>query len=132
MRDGMLDLAAPVLLIDDDEDSRVMYRTILTHAGIEVVTLSDGGDGLEVARALKPSVVLLDVGVPATSGLEVVQGLRNDSSLSETAVIALTASVLKEEQQQLADAGCHAVLMKPIEPTTVLSAVVDAIAGLEA
>lgn len=131
MSDDMLDVAAPVLLIDDDEDSRVMYRTILAHAGIEVVTLSDGGDGLEVARVVKPSVIVVDVGVPVTSGLEVVQGLRNDSSLSETAVIALTASVLKEEQQQLADAGCDAVLMKPTEPTTVLSAVVDAIARLE-
>jgi len=130
MDDDMLELAAPVLLIDDNEDSRVVYRTMLAHAGIEVVTLSDGGDGLQVARAVKPSVIVLDVGVPATSGLEVVQELRNDSSLAETTVIALTASVLKEEQQQLADAGCNAVLMKPTEPTTVLSAVVDAIAKL--
>lgn len=126
MSNDAVELAAPVLLIDDDEDSRVMYRTILAHAGIEVVTVSDGCRGLEVARAVKPSVIVLDIGLPTMSGLEVLQRVRQDSSLSDTAVIALTGHVLKEQQQELADAGFDNILMKPIEPTTVLAAVVDA------
>ena len=103
MNNEAVELAAPVLLIDDDEDSRVMYRTILAHAGIEVVTVTDGGDGLEVARAVKPSVIVLDIGLPTMSGLEVLQRVRQDSALSETAVIALTGHVLKEQQQELVD-----------------------------
>jgi two-component system cell cycle response regulator DivK len=130
MNTDAVELAAPVLLIDDDEDSRVMYRTILAHAGIEVVTVTDGGDGLEVARAVKPSVIVLDVAVPTMSGLEVLQRVRQDSSLSETAVIALSDRMLKEEQQELADAGFDTILMKPIEPTTVLAAVVEAMSRI--
>jgi CheY-like chemotaxis protein len=128
MTNDAVELAAPVLLIDDDEDSRVMYRTILAHAGIEVVTVTDGGDGLQVARAVKPSVIVLDIGLPTMSGLEVLQRVRQDSNLNGTAVIALTGRVLQEQQQELADAGFDNVLMKPIEPTTVLAAVVDAMA----
>lgn len=131
MNNDAVQLAAPVLLIDDDEDSRIMYRTILAHAGIEVVTVTDGGDGLQVARAVKPSVIVVDIGLPTMSGLEVLQQVRQDSSLSETAVIALTGRVLQEEQRELADAGFDNILMKPIEPTTVLAAVVDALAKIE-
>ena len=131
MNTEAVELAAPVLLIDDDEDSRVMYRTILAHAGIEVVTVTDGGDGLQVARAVKPSVIVLDIGLPTMSGLEVLQRVRKDSALSETAVIALTGHVLKEQQQELVDAGFDNILTKPIEPTTVLAAVMDAMAKIE-
>lgn len=131
MNNDAVQLAAPVLLIDDDEDSRIMYRTILAHAGIEVVTVTDGGDGLQVARAVKPSVIVVDIGLPTMSGLEVLQQVRQDSSLSETTVIALTGRVLQEEQRELADAGFDNILMKPIEPTTVLAAVVDALAKIE-
>jgi len=116
-------VAPTVLLVEDDDDSRLIYRTILGSAGLEIVTAGDGAAGLRVASILRPSVIVLDIGLPLLDGVGVLRAIRRDPLLRATPVIALTGRVLVHEQHALADAGFDHVLLKPIEPAAVLAAI---------
>ena len=116
-----------VLLVDDDENSRLIYRTVLAHAGIEVMTASDGAVGLLVGRSVKPRVIVLDIGLPTLDGFEVMKQLRRDASFNGATIIALTGRAMAHEQHELREAGFDKVLLKPIEPSLVLDAVRQAL-----
>jgi len=112
-----------VLLVEDDNDSRLIYRTFLSQAGLEVVTVGDGAAVLRVANIVGPSVILLDIGLPNLDGIQVLKRIRNDPRLRATPVIAITGRAMTHEQYNLRDAGFDAVLLKPIEPSAVLGAI---------
>jgi CheY-like chemotaxis protein len=116
-----------VLLVDDDENSRLIYRTVLAHAGIEVMTASDGAVGLLVGRSIKPRVIVLDIGLPTLDGFEVMKQLRQDAGFDGATIIALTGRAMAHEQHELRTAGFDRVLLKPIEPSVVLSVVREAL-----
>lgn len=112
-----------VLLVDDDEDSRLIYRTILRQAGLEVVTVGDGLAALDVASLIEPSVIVLDIGLPALDGIDVLKSVRRDERLCGIPVIAVTGRAMIHEQPLLREAGFDDVLLKPAEPAAVLKAV---------
>lgn len=112
----------PVLLVDGDFDSRLICRTTLARAGIEVVTVSDCASSLGVARIVQPKVIILDVETE-DDGLEFLATMRDDSSLLDTTMIALTDQGAAHHELTLAAAGFDRVLTKPIEPSAVVAAV---------
>jgi DNA-binding response OmpR family regulator len=112
-----------VLLVDDDEDSRLIYRTILRQAGFEVVTVGDGLAALTVANLIEPSVIVLDIGLPTLDGIDVLKAIRQDERLCAIPVISVTGRAMVHEQPLLRDAGFDDVLLKPVEPAVVLRAV---------
>lgn len=71
---------ARVLVVEDDDDVARLERTVLERAGYDVKVASTGSDGLELAASYKPEVVLLDVGLPDISGLDVCTSLSNSNS----------------------------------------------------
>ena len=116
-----------VLLVDDDENSRLIYRTVLARAGIEVMTANDGAVGLLIGRSVKPRVIVLDIGLPTIDGFEVLKQLRKDAAFHDATIIALTGRAMAHEQHELREAGFDKVLLKPIEPRLVLDAVREAL-----
>ena len=112
----------PVLLVDGDFDSRLICRTTLARAGIEVVTVSDCASSLGVARIVQPKVIILDVETE-DDGLEFLATMRDDSSLLDATMIALTDQSAADHERTLAAAGFDRVLTKPIEPSAVVAAV---------
>ena len=112
----------PVLLVDGDFDSRLICRTTLARAGIEVVTVSDSRSSLGVARIVQPKVIILDV-ENGEDGLEFLASMRDDSNLLDATMIAITDQSAAEHERTLAAAGFDRVLTKPIEPSAVVAAV---------
>ena len=117
----------PVLLVDGDFESRLMCRTSLARAGLEVVSVSDSASGVGVAKIVQPRVIILDVET-GEDGLEFLAGMRDDSTVLDATLIALTDRGLGHHERTLAAAGFDCVLTKPIEPSAVVAAVQQGLA----
>jgi DNA-binding response OmpR family regulator len=119
----------PVLLVDGDIDSRLICRSSLARSGIEVIVVSDGDNGVDVARIVQPKVVILNVEA-GRDGLELISRLRIEANLFDVTMIALTDESMSDRGGALADGGFDHVLLKPINPNGVLAAVQKALSEL--
>jgi len=108
-----------VLVIDDDQTVRDLMRRVLGREGFDVVTASDGAEGLALARELRPSVITLDVLMHELDGWSVLAAIRNDAQLCDTPVIML--SILDEKQKGIA-LGASAYLTKPVDRARLAAA----------
>lgn len=101
-----------ILIVDDDDDTRSLIELRLEAAGYDTITAEDGLDGLSKARKHKPDFIIMDMFMPKMDGSDATKELRMLGY--ETPIIALTAAVKPEDEQVALDAGCNAVLVKPI------------------
>jgi len=90
-RTGLRQTMPTVLICDNEEPLRSLIRAALDGNGYELVEARDGDEGLDVARRLRPDLIVLDMMMPGRTGLDVLQELRADPSFASTRVIMLTA-----------------------------------------
>jgi CheY-like chemotaxis protein len=121
-----------VLLVEDNEDNRTIYTTILRHVGHDVIEASNGEDGIRLALERQPNVILMDVAMPGIAGWEATRRLKGDPQTARIPVIALTAHAMAEDRQRAVDAGCEGYLAKPIEPRRVVEEVARMLARMAA
>ena len=114
---------ARVLVVDDDPDTLIIIPTALEHAGYEVQVAADGIAALVAIRHEKPDVVILDFAMPLLSGPDVLAALKADRETSAIPVIACTAIAGLADVPALREQGFADVLLKPVDPTSVISAV---------
>jgi CheY-like chemotaxis protein len=112
-----------VLLVEDNEDNLVVYRTILEHVGFRVIEARDGEEGVSRAREHLPDLILMDISIPKMDGWEATQRLKADGNTKQIPIIALTAHALEEDRQKALQAGCDGYLAKPVEPRRVVQEV---------
>ncbi|MGH7471645.1 MAG: response regulator [Longimicrobiales bacterium] len=112
-----------VLLVEDNEDNMVVYRTILEHVGFRVIEARDGEEGVSRARQFQPNLILMDISIPKIDGWEATHRLKADKKTSGIPIIALTAHALEEDRQKALQAGCDGYLAKPVEPRRVVQEV---------
>jgi PAS domain S-box-containing protein len=103
-----------VLVIDDNRDIVAVLESYLTWKGYQVAVAYDGESGLEVARAVAPDVVLLDIGLPIIDGYEVARRLRADPELAHAHLIALTGYGQASDREHAQLAGFDDHLVKPV------------------
>ena len=103
-----------ILIVDDNHDLSAMLSMLLEMHNHETRTAADGYAGIDAAREWKPNVILLDIGLPGVSGLEVAQTLRAELG-SETLMIALTGYGRESDIEQTRQAGFDGHLIKPFE-----------------
>jgi PAS domain S-box-containing protein len=101
----------PILVVDDDPDSRDLLRRSLQSEGFEVVTASNGEEGLELARELKPSLITLDVLMPSMDGWSVLQEVKADPELEHIPVVMISIAGDKDLGYTLGAVDC---LTKPV------------------
>ena len=112
-----------VLLVDDDEDSRFLYAEYLTSVGgYRIAEAADGKQGVDMAVALKPDVIVMDVSLPVLDGREARRSLRNDARTSTIPVVALTGFVDLKGSNEPAS-GFEVVLVKPCLPDALARAI---------
>jgi len=104
-----------VLYIEDNFHNRRLVRKALESRGFVVLEAADGVGGLALLRAVRPPLVLMDIGLPDIDGLGVVAQIRADPELAATPVIALTASAMPGDRERFLAAGCDDYLSKPIQ-----------------
>src|SRR5688500_9065203 len=109
-----------VLLVDDNEDCRIIYGSTLRHAGYTVRTAADGIQCLESTADLKPDLILMDIGMPRMDGMQELQHLRQDQRTTKIPVVAVSDRVGKDQQEAVLKEGFTEVLLKPITPGDIL------------
>jgi two-component system sensor histidine kinase/response regulator len=86
-----------ILIVDDDEKMITLYRDVLSKEGFNVLTSTNGNDGLKLADQEVPSLILLDVMMPEISGADVIDSLLRNERTRDIPVIFLTSLVTEEE-----------------------------------
>lgn len=112
-----------VLLVEDNEDNRIVYSTILKHFGYSVIEALNGEEGIAKARAQQPDLVLMDISIPVIDGWEATQVLKHDPATRHIPIIALTAHALASDREKAMEVGCDGYLAKPCEPRAVVAEV---------
>jgi two-component system response regulator BaeR/two-component system response regulator AdeR len=115
-----------VLICDDEPSLRELIRVSLD-GPYSFAEADDGEKSLEIARRLRPDVIILDMMMPRLSGLEVLSEIRGDRGLAETPVIVLTAQPSTKEEALRC--GADIVMVKPFEPEQITAAVEEVLAG---
>jgi len=110
-----------VLVVDDNEDAADSLGMLLEFLGAEVAVVHDGRSALEKMRTFKPAVVLLDLGMPEMSGLEVARRMREDPEMRGATLVALTGWGQREDRRRTSEAGFDYHLVKPADVGTLQS-----------
>jgi CheY-like chemotaxis protein len=116
---------ATVLICDDEPSLRELIRISLD-GPYRFVEADDGEESLEIARSIRPDVVILDMMMPRRNGLEVLSALRKDKDLSDIPVIVLTAQ--PGTRENALREGADIVMVKPFEPEQIAAAVEEVLA----
>ena len=107
-----------ILVIEDNEQNRILMRQILVRKGYDLLEAKDGLTGLEMARAHIPALILLDIQMPVMNGFMVIRELRNDAELRKIKVIAVTSFAMKGDREKALQAGFDEYVTKPIDTRT--------------
>jgi two-component system phosphate regulon response regulator PhoB len=119
-----------ILLVEDDPDIRELVAYKLTRGGFEVVEAADGFAALQAARTRPPDGVILDMGLPRLSGIEVCRELRAAPATAAVPIIMLTGAVRLQELEQAYAAGASDYLVKPFSPRELQRRVEAALVGV--
>ncbi|HUY85192.1 MAG TPA: response regulator [Candidatus Dormibacteraeota bacterium] len=101
-----------VMLVEDDNNLREIYQARLQAENYEIVSAKDGEEGLVIAKAEKPDLIIADVMMPKISGFEMLDILRNTTELKDVKVIMLTALGQNEDEQRAESLGADRYLVK--------------------
>ncbi len=111
-----------VLLVEDDGVNQRVARSLLERAGLKVTVAGNGQEALDSMEHNKFDAVLMDLQMPVMSGLEATERIRADTRWQALPVIAVSASVLAQDRELCAKAGITDYVMKPVQPTEMIGA----------
>ncbi|MCC7486682.1 MAG: response regulator [Burkholderiales bacterium] len=112
-----------ILIVEDNEKNLKLVRDVLQVKGYETVDAGTGEDGVRVAREKKPDLVLMDIQLPGMSGIDALKALRADPETAAIPVVAITASVMQTDRQQIVGAGFDGFIEKPVNLKNLLDTV---------
>ena len=115
-----------VLVVDDDEDLRLLVATRMERHGHEVLTARNGNEALAMARAAKPDVAILDVMMPELDGFAVTRELRADDRTKDMTIVILSGRAGAADREFALRSGADDYLLKPFDPKELYSRVLGA------
>jgi two-component system cell cycle response regulator DivK len=104
-----------VLLVEDNEDNLQLVRFLLEHEGYTVIAAHNGREGLDLARQVLPSLILMDLSLPEMDGWEAAQELKSDPNTAHIPLLALTAHTLPGDRKRALSIGFDGYISKPID-----------------
>ena len=110
-----------ILIVEDNEMNRDMLSRRLERKGFKVLIAIDGAQGIDVARAQSPDLILMDMSLPVMDGWEATRRIKADEMLKRIPVIALTAHAMANDRDKALEAGCDDYDTKPIELPRLLA-----------
>ena len=117
-----------ILLVEDNEKNMKLARDLLRFHGFETIEATNAEDGVAMARERTPKLVLMDIQLPGMDGVTALGQLRDDPKTSRIPVVAMTASVMKEDRERFDKAGFDGFITKPIDVRQFPQQVRDAVA----
>ena len=112
-----------VLIVEDNELNMKLFNDLLEAHGYATLQTANGVEAIELARAHKPDLILMDIQLPEVSGLDVTRWIKEDENLRHIPVIAITAFAMKGDEERIREGGCEAYLSKPISVAKFLATV---------
>jgi two-component system cell cycle response regulator DivK len=109
-----------ILLVEDNEMNRDMLSRRLVRNGYEVLIAIDGQQGVDMALAERPDLILMDMSLPVIDGWEATRRVRANDSTRRIPVIALTAHAMAGDREKAMEAGCDDYDTKPVEMARLL------------
>ncbi len=112
-----------VMIVEDNELNMKLFRDLLVAHGYDTVQTRSGLEAMDLARAHKPDLILMDIQLPEVSGLDVTRQIKADDDLKAIPIVAVTAFAMKGDEERIRQGGCEAYLSKPISVDKFLETV---------
>ena len=116
-------MAKRILIVEDQEDNRIIMRDVLSSAGYDLIEAVNGEDGVKLAHSERPDLILMDIQLPNIDGYEATRRIRGSSVLKSIPIIAVTSYALSGDQAKARAAGCDGYVSKPFSPRELLARV---------
>ncbi len=118
-----------ILIVEDNEKNMKLVRDILQHKGYTTLEAENGLDGVRMAIEHRPDLILMDIQLPDIDGIKALGLIREQRALDATPILAVSASVMPDEQQKIVTSGFDAFITKPINVRQFLESVQHFIAS---
>ena len=112
-----------ILVIEDNDKNRKLVRDVLTFKGYTVIEAETGEDGVRLAQERLPKLVLMDIQLPGIDGIEALRRIRANDATRGIPIIAVTASAMDRDRQQIVAAGFDGYQSKPLNVKEFVAAV---------
>jgi CheY-like chemotaxis protein len=119
---------AKILIVDDEPHIRLLLEQTLEEfedAEVDILTATNGSEGLEMIKAEKPNLVFLDVMMPEMNGFDVCNTVKNDLGMKEVYIVLLTAKGQKFDRQKGQEVGADIYMTKPFNPDEIVQKASD-------
>ncbi len=110
-----------ILVVEDQEDNRRIVRDLLTSVGYEVIEAVTGEEGVKMAVAHTPDLILMDIQLPGLDGYEATRRIKANPALRHIPIIAVTSYALAGDETKTRSAGCDGYVAKPFSPRQLLA-----------
>lgn len=108
-------MSKTILVVEDNAMNMKLFCEILEGMGLTSLCAADGKTGLTLASDHRPDLILLDMQLPDISGLDVAQSIKANGELKHIPIIAVTASVMKGDEERIMASGCDIYVSKPVQ-----------------
>lgn len=119
-----------VLVIEDNPDNLKIMKYSLERAGYQVLAAETGEEGLRLALAERPFLILMDINLPGMDGIETTKCIRASKADGIIPIIAVTSYAMTGDREKILAAGCNGYIEKPIDPIMIV-AQIHKILGIE-
>jgi two-component system, cell cycle response regulator DivK len=109
-----------VLLAEDFEDARELYRDYLEFSGFAVQTANNGREAIAQALAIDPDIILMDASMPVLDGWQATRELKSNPSTKHIPILALTAHAFDDARREAKNVGCDGFVTKPCLPNDLV------------
>ena len=110
-----------ILVVEDQEDNRLILRRLLSTAGYDLIEAANGEDGVALALSQRPDLIVMDIQLPVIDGYEATRRIKSNAEIRSIPVIAVTSYALSGDETKARAAGCDAYVAKPFSPRQLLA-----------
>lgn len=121
-----------VLVVEDNELNMRLFCDLLDAFGFDTLQCRDGARAVELTRQHRPDLIIMDIQLPEVSGLDITRWIKDDDSIRDIPVLAVTAFAMRADEQRVREAGCEGYLSKPIQMRSFLSTVEELVSDRKA
>ena len=116
-------MARKILIVEDNENNRILLRDVLVFNGYTVLEACDGAAGVKMAREQRPDIILMDLHMPVMDGFTALRVLKEDPATKDLGIIAVTSLAMRGDKEKIIEAGFDDYIAKPVDtrqlPVTV-------------
>ena len=121
-------MAKLILIVDDEPKNITLVRDLLQVNGYSTNEATDGKQGVDLARANIPDLILMDIQMPEMNGIEATGILKTDAATKHIPILALSSYAMMGDKERILKAGCDAYLSKPLDIKEFLNTVAEFVA----